>query len=111
MVLTSPACISGRRWLRVTLCSRLFNLWDSDEVSPDHYDDHQTSVLQAAHSAACKELCIGEMDNESREHVAAMMIAFARNGHIEIEKLKAFAVHQFKSWRFPEAFLAHRLDE
>lgn len=78
---------------------------------PDHFDDYQTNVLQVAHSAACKELCIGEMDNESREHVAAMMIAFARDGHIEIEKLKAFAVQQFKSWRFPEAFSVHRLDE
>ena len=62
---------------------------------PDHYDDYQTSVLQVAHSVACKELCINKTDNESRERVAAMMIAFAKDGHIEVEKLKAFAVQQF----------------
>jgi hypothetical protein len=62
---------------------------------PDHFDDYQTNVLQVAHSAACKELCINKSDNESRERVAAMMIAFAKDGHIEVEKLKAFAVQQF----------------
>jgi hypothetical protein len=62
---------------------------------PDHYDDYQTHVLQVAHSVACKELCINEADNESRERVAAMMIAFAKDGHIEVEKLKAFAVQKF----------------
>jgi hypothetical protein len=62
---------------------------------PDHFDDYQTNVLQVAHSVACKELCISKTDYESRERVAAMMIAFAKDGHIEIEKLKAFAVQQF----------------
>jgi hypothetical protein len=62
---------------------------------PDHYDSHQMSVLQIAHRVACKELCISKTDQESRERVAAMMIAFAKDGHIEIEKLKAFAVQQF----------------
>ena len=62
---------------------------------PDHYDDYQINVLQVAHSVACKELCINKADNESRERVAAMMIAFAKDGHIEVEKLKAFAVQQF----------------
>ena len=62
---------------------------------PDHYDDNQTNVLRTAHSVACKELCISKTDNESRERVAAMMIAFAKDGHIEVEKLKAFAVQQF----------------
>jgi hypothetical protein len=62
---------------------------------PDHYDDYQSRVLQVAHSVACKELCINKSDSESRERVAAMMIAFAKDGHIEVEKLKAFAVQQF----------------
>ena len=62
---------------------------------PDHFDDSQTRVLQVAHSVACQELCMNKSDNESRERVAAMMIAFAKDGHIEIEKLKAFAVQQF----------------
>lgn len=62
---------------------------------PDHYDDDQTSVLQVAHSVACKELCINKTDDESRERVATMMIAFPKHGHIDVEKLKNFAVRQF----------------
>ena len=65
------------------------------QFPPDHYNDHQSSVLQVAHSVACKELCINETNCESRERVAAMMIAFAKYGHIEVEKLKTFAVQQF----------------
>ena len=62
---------------------------------PGQYDNDQINVLQVAHSVACKELCINKTDQESRERVAAMMIAFAKYGHIEVEKLKAFAVQQF----------------
>ena len=38
-----------------------------------HYDNDQSSVLQVAHSLACKELCINETDQVSRERVAAMI--------------------------------------
>ena len=41
---------------------------------PPYYDNDQINVLQAAHSVACKELCINKTDQESRERVAAMMI-------------------------------------
>lgn len=60
-----------------------------------HYDNDQINVLQAALDLACKELRIGRADHESRQRVASMMIAFAKHGRIEVEKLKAFAVHQF----------------
>jgi hypothetical protein len=60
-----------------------------------HYDNDQINVLQAAHNGACKELCINKTDHESRDRVAAMMMAFAKYGHIDVEKLKAFAVQQF----------------
>lgn len=60
-----------------------------------HYDNDQINVLQAAHNRACKELCISKTDQVSRDRVAAMMIAFAKYGHIEVEKLKTFAVQQF----------------
>ena len=60
-----------------------------------HYDNDQINVLQAAHMLACKELCINKTDQESRARVTSMMIAFAKYGHIDVEKLKNFAVRQF----------------
>ena len=65
------------------------------KFAPGHYDDNQVNVLHAAMKLACKELCISKTDQESRERVASMMMAFAKYGHIDVEKLKAFAVHQF----------------
>jgi hypothetical protein len=60
-----------------------------------HYDNDQINVLQAAHNRACKELCISKTDQVSRERVASMVMAFAKYGHIDAEKLKNFAVRQF----------------
>ena len=60
-----------------------------------HYDNDQINVLQAAHNRACKELCISKTDQVGRERVASMMMAFAKYGHIDVEKLKNFAVRQF----------------
>jgi hypothetical protein len=60
-----------------------------------HYDNDQINVLQTALDLACKELRIGRADHESRHRVASMMIAFAKHGSIEVEKLQAFAVQQF----------------
>ena len=44
---------------------------------------------------ACKELCISKTDQVSRERVASMIMAFAKYGPIDVEKLKTFAVQQF----------------
>ena len=63
--------------------------------APGHYDDNEVNVLHAAMKLACKELCISKTDQDSRERVASMMMAFAKHGHIDVDKLKAFAVHQF----------------
>jgi hypothetical protein len=60
-----------------------------------HYDNNQIDVLEAAMKLACRELCISTTDQESRERVASMMMAFAKYGHIDVEKLKTFAVQQF----------------
>jgi hypothetical protein len=65
------------------------------EFSTERYDDNQINVLQAAHNQACKELCINKTDQVSRERVASMMMAFAKYGHIDVEKLKTFAVRHF----------------
>ena len=53
-----------------------------------HYDNDQINVLQAAHIPACKELCISKTDQVSRERVASMLMAFAKYGHIDVERLK-----------------------
>jgi hypothetical protein len=60
---------------------------------PTGHDNNQINVLQAAMKLACKELCISKTDQESR--VASMIMAFAKYGPIDVEKLKAFAVQQF----------------
>jgi hypothetical protein len=65
------------------------------KFAPGHYDNIEINVLQTAMKLACKELCISKTDQESRERVASMMMAFAKHGHIDIEKLKSFAVNQF----------------
>ena len=62
---------------------------------PTGHDNNQINVLQAAMKLACKELCISKTDQESRERVASMIMAFAKYGPIDVEKLKAFAVQQF----------------
>ncbi len=66
------------------------------KVSTSHSDNDQTNVLQAAFNLACGELCISKTDTESRERVATMIRAFAKYGRLDVEKLKAFAVHNFK---------------
>jgi hypothetical protein len=60
-----------------------------------HYDNDQINVLQAAHNRACEELCISKTDQVGRERVASILMAFAKCGHIDVEKLKNFAVRQF----------------
>ena len=62
----------------------------------DHSSNDKTNVLQAAFDLACNELCIGETDELSRERVASMMLAFAKYGRLDVEKLKTFAVQQFQ---------------
>ena len=65
------------------------------KFAPGHYDNNEINVLQTAMKLACNELCISKTDQESRERVASMMMAFAKHGHIDVEKLKSFAVNQF----------------
>ena len=61
-----------------------------------HSGNDKSNVLQAAFDLACKELCISKTDEVSRERVASMMLAFAKYGRLDVEKLKAFAVQQFQ---------------
>jgi hypothetical protein len=60
-----------------------------------YYDNDQINVLRTAHHLACKELCITKSDQVNRERVASMMLAFAKYGHLDVKKLKTFAVQQF----------------
>jgi hypothetical protein len=59
------------------------------------YDSDKMNVLQAALNLACKELCISKADHVSRKRVASMVVAFAKYGHLDVDKLKSFAVRQF----------------
>jgi hypothetical protein len=64
--------------------------------SPTDRDDNDTmNVLQVAFNLACKELCISRSDQVSRKRVASMVLAFAKYGHLDVDKLKTFAVQQF----------------
>jgi hypothetical protein len=59
------------------------------------YDNDKMNVVEDALNLACKELCISKSDQVSRKRVASMVLAFAKYGHLDVEKLKTFAVQQF----------------
>ena len=61
----------------------------------DRYDNEKMNVLQASFNLACKELCISKSDQVSRKRVASMVLAFAKYGNLDVDKLKTFAVQQF----------------
>ncbi len=56
----------------------------------------KTLTIQVAVSLACKELGIGEADRSRRETVAILMAPLAKRGPASIDKLKAFAVSQYR---------------
>jgi hypothetical protein len=65
------------------------------KVPTGRYDNDKMNVLQAALNLACNELCISKSDQVSRKRVASMVVAFAKYGHLDVDKLKTFAVRQF----------------
>ena len=65
------------------------------KVPTGRYDNDKMNVLQAALNLACKELCISKSDQVSRKRVASMVVAFAKYGDLDVDKLKTFAVRQF----------------
>ena len=55
-------------------------------------------TVQAALALACAELGIGETDRAKRE-VAILMAPLAKSGPVSIDRLKTFAVSQFRMAR------------
>lgn len=53
-------------------------------------------TIQAAVALACGELGIGETDFAGRECVATLMEPLTRFGPVSINRLKMFAVSQFR---------------
>ena len=56
----------------------------------------KTLTMQVAVSLACKELGIGETDRPRRETVTVLMSTLAKRGPVSIDRLKTFAVSQYR---------------
>lgn len=56
-------------------------------------------TMQAALALACTELGINETDQAKRECVAILMAPLAKSGPVSIDRLKTFAVSQFRMGR------------
>ncbi len=56
-------------------------------------------TVQAAVALACGELGISEADFAGRECIAALMEPLAKSGPVSIDRLKTFAVSQFRMSR------------
>ena len=56
-------------------------------------------TVQAALALACAELGIGETEQAKRETVAILMAPLAKSGPVSIDRLKTFAVSQFRAGR------------
>ena len=63
------------------------------------YDNDQMKLLEAAIEVACSELRIDNADREKREKVAVAVLALARTGQTDPERLKMFAVSQIERTR------------
>ena len=53
-------------------------------------------AMQVALSLACRELGIGEADQSKRATVAILMTPLAKRGPVSIDRLKTFAVSQYR---------------
>ncbi len=56
----------------------------------------KTVAMQVAVSLACKELGISVADRLKRETVAILMVPLAKRGPVSIDRLKTFAVSQYR---------------
>ena len=56
-------------------------------------------TVQAALTLACAELGISETEQAKRETVAILMAPLAKSGPVSIDRLKTFAVFQFRAGR------------
>lgn len=61
------------------------------------FDSSQITVLQATFDHVCEELGINERDEEARSRVAASVIALAKIGQLDPDRLRLQAVSQLKA--------------
>jgi len=66
------------------------------------FDSGQVAVLQTTFDLACKELGVTSADEESRLRVAKAVIALAKVGQFDQERLKVYAISRFKAFQSEE---------
>jgi hypothetical protein len=59
-------------------------------------DSDRLNALQVALKMACRELGISEDDDNNRERLAMLMTSLAQAGQRDIEKLKTYAIYNFR---------------
>jgi hypothetical protein len=59
------------------------------------YDNANINTLQAALNSACDELGVSN-DHKKCEAVALLILAHARTGQTDVDKLKAYAIERFE---------------
>lgn len=61
------------------------------------FDSAQVAVLQTTFDLACKELGVASTDEESRSRVAKAVIALAKAGQFDPDRLKIYAISRFRA--------------
>ncbi len=61
------------------------------------FDNEQLAVLQTTFDLVCEELGVSNSDRLGRERIAEAMIALARAGQYDSDKLKIYAISQFRT--------------
>ncbi|MFT3733265.1 MAG: hypothetical protein QM780_17910 [Hyphomicrobium sp.] len=66
------------------------------------FDPMQVTALQVSFDHACKELGIPTQDDESRCRIAKAIIALAKTGQVDTERLVASMMPGFKAFAIDE---------
>lgn len=66
------------------------------------FDNAQVAVLQSTFDLACKELGIGPTDEDGRSRVAKAVIALAKAGQFDPDRLRIYAISQFRAFEGQE---------
>jgi hypothetical protein len=61
------------------------------------FDSGQVTLLQTTFDLACTELGVASADEESRSRIAKAVIALAKAGQFDPERLKVYAISRFKA--------------
>jgi hypothetical protein len=61
------------------------------------FDSAQLAILQTTFELVCEELGVNASDRSGRERIAEAMMALARAGQYDSDKLKIYAISRFKA--------------